>query len=160
MGVRVPPSAPRFVKRSRRSQLRLASRFTKRGVPAKLVAKRPLNEAGPSASPLAALATPPGKPFHEAWWHRICVTGRVVHPPRTVYVIESASDRRRYYIGITGDLSKRLAAHNAGESRHTSKFRPWHAVVTIDFADSARALKFERYLKSHSGRAFLSRHFR
>lgn len=78
----------------------------------------------------------------------------------TVYVIESTSDPRRYYIGLTSDLSKRLTAHNAGASRHTSKFGPWRCLVSMQFASQVQAVRFERYLKSHSGRAFVTRHFR
>ena len=58
---------------------------------------------------------------------------------RTVYVIESEAMPGRYYIGLTSDLPKRLDAHNAGESRHTSQYRPWRVVVAIDFASSDRA---------------------
>ena len=77
-----------------------------------------------------------------------------------VYVIESEVDANRYYIGLTSDLSRRLAAHNAGTSRHTSKFSPWRCMVIVEFSSTVRAVEFERYLKSHSGRAFISRHFR
>jgi predicted GIY-YIG superfamily endonuclease len=28
------------------------------------------------------------------------------------------------YIGLTGDLKKRLAGHNAGKSIHTNQFKP------------------------------------
>jgi putative endonuclease len=79
---------------------------------------------------------------------------------QTVYVIESESDPRRYYIGLTSNMDARLTAHNAGLSKYTSQFLPWRLVVRVDFARSDRAAAFERYLKSNSGRAFLRRHFR
>jgi hypothetical protein len=44
--------------------------------------------------------------------------------------------------------------HNAGAVTHTSKFRPWRIKSYIAFADEARAVAFEKYLKSGSGRAF------
>ena len=78
----------------------------------------------------------------------------------TVYVIESEADPRQFYIGLTSNLGQRLLAHNAGRSRHTSKYCPWRLIVAVDFAATDRAAEFERYLKSHSGRAFLNRHFR
>jgi putative endonuclease len=34
-----------------------------------------------------------------------------------------------------------------------------HLHVVIAFSDEARAIRFERYLKSGSGRAFAKRHF-
>ncbi len=78
---------------------------------------------------------------------------------RVVYVIESESAPARHYVGLTSNLPTRLAAHNAGESRHTRKYRPWRIVVAIEFATEERAITFEKYLKSGSGAAFLKRHF-
>jgi putative endonuclease len=81
-------------------------------------------------------------------------------PKRFVYLLQSALDPREHYAGLTGDPVARLAAHNAGESRHTARFRPWRMLVTIEFAEAHRASAFERYLKSGSGREFARRHFR
>jgi predicted GIY-YIG superfamily endonuclease len=53
-----------------------------------------------------------------------------------------------------------LAAHNAGQSPHTSKFKPWHLVTYIAFSDEAKAVAFERYLKSGSGQAFANKRLR
>jgi len=77
-----------------------------------------------------------------------------------VYLLQSRKDPSRRYVGLTDDVKRRLAAHNAGQSPHTAKYRPWALVVTIEFADEARAVAFEQYLKTGSGRAFANRHFR
>ncbi|RKY07882.1 MAG: GIY-YIG nuclease family protein, partial [Planctomycetota bacterium] len=37
---------------------------------------------------------------------------------------------------------------------HTSKFVPWRVKTAIAFTNNERALAFEKYLKSASGRAF------
>jgi len=37
--------------------------------------------------------------------------------------------------------------------------RPWSLIVSIEFRTQSAALKFEKYLKSGSGRAFATRHF-
>jgi predicted GIY-YIG superfamily endonuclease len=58
---------------------------------------------------------------------------------------------------LTYDVQKRLAAHNAGQSSHTSKYAPWELVAFFGFAERAKAAAFEEYLKSGSGRAFASR---
>jgi hypothetical protein len=42
---------------------------------------------------------------------------------------------------------------------HTARDRPWRVVVSLEFDDGAAARRFERYLKSGSGRAFAKRHF-
>ena len=76
-----------------------------------------------------------------------------------VYLLRSLSNPKRTYIGSSSDPRGRLAQHNAGESRHTARFRPWHPVVTIEFQDRRRAETFEKYLKSGSGHAFARRHF-
>lgn len=71
-----------------------------------------------------------------------------------VYILRSAEWPERHYVGITGDLRARLAKHNAGDVVHTSKYRPWSLKTYVAFADHDRALAFEKYLKSASGRAF------
>ncbi len=76
-----------------------------------------------------------------------------------VYILMSKSHPAEIYIGLTSNLAKRLAAHNAGLSAHTAKFRPWRLRVAIAFPSREKAAAFERYLKTHSGRAFSSRHF-
>lgn len=78
---------------------------------------------------------------------------------RFVYVLRSIHDSPRTYVGLTSQVQARLAAHNAGRSRHTSRYRPWRLVVTVEFADEDTAVRFERYPKSGSGHAFARRHF-
>jgi predicted GIY-YIG superfamily endonuclease len=75
-----------------------------------------------------------------------------------VYILESL-DSEHFYVDITDDLRTRLAKHNAGEVPHTSKYGPWRARTYFAFDDAARAVAFERYLKSGSGRAFAKKHF-
>jgi len=70
-----------------------------------------------------------------------------------VYILESLSEEH-FYSGITDDLDARLAKHNAGAVTHTSKYRPWRIRTYVAFAEEARAIAFEKYLKSGSGRAF------
>jgi putative endonuclease len=80
-------------------------------------------------------------------------------PKRTVYILRSLSETKRPYIGLTHDVRARLADHNAGRCPHTARYRPWQLDVAIELPDEDRALAFERYLKSGSGRAFAKRHF-
>jgi len=74
-----------------------------------------------------------------------------------VYILE-AEDQQHWYIGLTDDLKRRIAEHNIGKSSHTSKFSSWKLKTYIAFADRTHAETFERYLKSHSGRAFTKKH--
>jgi putative endonuclease len=102
----------------------------------------------------------------------LCTNGSVLAASRNVsaakrfvYVLKSgapevsAGDAARYYVGLTSDMSRRLVAHNEGRTPHTSRYGPWRTHVVIEFADEATAIRFERYLKSGSGRAFAKRHF-
>lgn len=78
---------------------------------------------------------------------------------KCVYLLQSLWDKSRRYVGVTEDLDKRLADHNAGKSTHTRKYVPWECVVAIWFGDHRKAAAFERYLKQGSGHAFARRHF-
>jgi predicted GIY-YIG superfamily endonuclease len=71
-----------------------------------------------------------------------------------VYILRSLTFPDRYYTGITQDIGERLKKHNAKEVPHSSKYAPWELKTYVAFSDEAQALKFEKYLKSASGRAF------
>jgi len=60
----------------------------------------------------------------------------------------------RFYVGFTEHLEPRLKSHNRGEVPHTSKSKPWRIKTAIDFSDRQKAIDFEPYLKTPSGRAF------
>ena len=75
-----------------------------------------------------------------------------------VYIIRSIEFPDQEYIGATEDLKRRIPEHNAGRSRHTAKFKPWRLNTYLAFSDKSRAIAFEKYLKSHSGRAFARKH--
>jgi predicted GIY-YIG superfamily endonuclease len=76
-----------------------------------------------------------------------------------VYILVSESHPDRHYTGVTEDLEGRLRLHNAGRCSHTSKFCPWRIETAVAFRSKVKAAAFEKYLKSHSGRAFASKHF-
>ena len=75
------------------------------------------------------------------------------------YVLQSLNQSTQRYVGHTADLRARLAEHNAGKCPHTSKFMPWKLKVYVAFESIKQAQRFEKYLKSGSGRAFANRHF-
>jgi predicted GIY-YIG superfamily endonuclease len=71
-----------------------------------------------------------------------------------VYIIRSIAFPAQEYTGMTADLKQRMTDHNSGKSKHTSKFSPWELLCYTAFPNKFTALEFEKYLKSHSGRAF------
>ena len=76
-----------------------------------------------------------------------------------VYILQSTVEPERFYIGLTTDLKRRFEEHNSEKSIHTRKYVPWALVTYLAFTDAAKAQRFERYLKSGSGRSFAKKHF-
>ena len=72
-----------------------------------------------------------------------------------VYILKCSDDS--FYVGFTSNLAKRLARHNARQVNYTSQRLPIKVVTIICFSDKYKAIDFEKYLKSGSGRAFMSR---
>ena len=76
-----------------------------------------------------------------------------------VYLLIDIATETHRYTGVTEDLRARLGKHNAGEVPHTSKFKPWRIQTAIAFDSKEKAIAFEAYLKTGSGRSFANRHF-
>jgi predicted GIY-YIG superfamily endonuclease len=76
-----------------------------------------------------------------------------------VYILQSKNYPDKYYVGYTENIKERIVKHNEGSVSYTSRYKPWKNNVTIAFVEKQKALIFEKYLKSHSGRAFSKKHF-
>lgn len=74
-----------------------------------------------------------------------------------VYILQLVKDQS--YVGSTRDLKRRLEEHSEGKSPATRKYLPLRLMSYIGFQDRLRALRFELYLKTGSGRAFREKHF-
>jgi predicted GIY-YIG superfamily endonuclease len=74
-----------------------------------------------------------------------------------VYILRSISSPEEIYIGFSNNLKNRIVAHNAGQSTHTNKFKPWKLETYIAFSYETKARDFEKYLKTDSGIAFRSK---
>lgn len=74
-----------------------------------------------------------------------------------VYILRSIAEPENHYTGLTDDVGARLKKHNAGEVPHTAKYRPWMLKTYMCFTEDQRAVEFEKYLKSGSGRAFAAK---
>ncbi len=66
-----------------------------------------------------------------------------------VYVLRNLQGRR--YIGLSEDVSRRLAQHNAGVSQWTSRRGPWSLVWTSERLTLTQARQLESYLKRQKG---------
>lgn len=76
-----------------------------------------------------------------------------------VYILKSVRHSEKIYVGYTVAVDQRLSEHNAGESMYTAKYRPWILHGYVTFQEESKAIAFEKYLKSGSGKNFARRHF-
>ena len=68
-----------------------------------------------------------------------------------VYVLQSESDKSRFYLGSTKDLKRRLKSHNQGENKAT-KGSQWQLVYYEAYITLTAARQREHKLK-HDGRS-------
>lgn len=66
------------------------------------------------------------------------------------YIIQSQKTKK-FYIGITDDVIRRVRQHNEGISKWTKNRGPWNLVWGKSFPDSGSARKFENLLKRQKG---------
>ena len=71
----------------------------------------------------------------------------------TVYVLQGETRR---YVGMTSDLTRRLAEHRSGNTKGGQAIGEFQLLHTEEFPDYTSARKREKFLKSGQGREFLS----
>lgn len=76
-----------------------------------------------------------------------------------VYHLIGIEDPSRHYTGLIKSVRNRVLQYHEGLVMATSANRPWNLEVAIAFKSRVKAVAFEAYLKSHSGRSFSKRHF-
>lgn len=74
-----------------------------------------------------------------------------------VYLLKLSNND--FYVGSTQDIKARIEKHRVGDVPHTSKFRPVELTWCSAFNNKVKAIDFEKYLKSSSGKAFRNKHF-
>ncbi len=77
--------------------------------------------------------------------------------PQIVYILKCSDNL--HYTGCTQDLEERLIRHRNGHVPATKGRLPVELILSISFEDTYKTFTFEKYLKSGSGRAFISKHF-
>lgn len=75
----------------------------------------------------------------------------------SVYVVYILRNKTKgfQYVGMTNNLARRLAEHNAGYSYTTKKYTPFEVVYTEEYPDRLSTRHREKYLKSGSGREYI-----
>lgn len=62
-----------------------------------------------------------------------------------------------HYTGYSANLKQRLNSHLRGKVKYTSSRLPVQLITFITFSNKYKALAFEKYLKSGSGKAFANK---
>ena len=70
------------------------------------------------------------------------------------YILYSIS-KGKYYYGSTGDLEKRIKAHNMGKVRSTKSGRPWKLHYIEEYETKTEAIKQELFFKNVNGYNYL-----
>jgi putative endonuclease len=73
----------------------------------------------------------------------------------TVYVLQSTENGKRY-VGITNNLSRRLTEHRCKESKAGQLLYSFELIYTEEVSEYTEARLREKFLKSGSGREWLS----
>jgi len=76
-----------------------------------------------------------------------------------MYYVYSLKCKDGFYIGCTDNIEDRLERHSKGHIPATKDRLPVNLEFYIAIPDKYKAYKFEKYLKSGSGRAFIKKHF-
>jgi predicted GIY-YIG superfamily endonuclease len=76
-----------------------------------------------------------------------------------MYYVYNLKCKDGFYVGCTNNLKERIDRHTKGHVSATVERRPIELVNYFAFKDKYKAFKFEKYLKSGSGRAFMNKHF-
>jgi len=73
------------------------------------------------------------------------------------YILKSHKVQGAIYKGYTHDLKSRVKQHNNKTGKYSSKYLPWEIETYLAFSTEQQAKDFERYLKSSSGKSFMSK---
>ncbi len=60
-----------------------------------------------------------------------------------VYILKG----KRYYVGYTGDLQRRLEEHKRGQTKTTREIGAWELLKVIPCASKTEAITLERKIK-------------
>ncbi len=74
-----------------------------------------------------------------------------------LYILHSKLHRKTY-VGITGNLERRIKQHNWGTSAYIKKYGPWVIIYKEYYKTMTEARKREKYLKSAVGRRWMKKY--
>ena len=73
-----------------------------------------------------------------------------------VYILHSEKDKK-FYVGSTNDLARRLEEHFRGSEKATKNRRPLKLAYNKEFNTLLEARRWERYIKKQKSRLFIEK---
>ena len=73
-----------------------------------------------------------------------------------IYILQSQKNKS-FYVGSSSNLERRLAEHNLGKCKYTSKLTPWKMVFSQKYETLATARKVELKLKQLKSKIILEK---
>ena len=71
-----------------------------------------------------------------------------------VYILYSEK-LNKFYVGVSSDIDRRLAEHNSGKSKFTSRGTPWKLMYSEVFPTLNEAKKRELEIKKRKSRIYI-----
>ncbi|NOX18066.1 MAG: GIY-YIG nuclease family protein [Chlorobi bacterium] len=71
-----------------------------------------------------------------------------------VYILYS-ENIDKFYVGYTSDLTKRIARHNSGWGKFSSRGAPWKIVYFEKYNSKSDAIKRENEIKKKKSRKYI-----
>jgi putative endonuclease len=100
-----------------------------------------------------------GRPFESD--HPDCKKGQKISPllfSTDMYVtyILYSNKLKKFYVGQTKDLSRRLVDHNRGKTPFTAGGIPWVLVFSKEFISRSEAMRLEKQIKKRGASRYLN----
>jgi putative endonuclease len=71
-----------------------------------------------------------------------------------LYIIKSLRNKR-YYVGSTNDVDRRLIEHNSGKSKYTRMTKPFELVYKEEYLTRSEAGRRELYIKKLKSKKYI-----
>ncbi|OGU77043.1 MAG: hypothetical protein A2V93_12285 [Ignavibacteria bacterium RBG_16_34_14] len=73
-----------------------------------------------------------------------------------VYILKSIHNKK-FYVGQTSNLERRLLYHNSGYSKATKNGIPWELVHSEVFTNRSEAVRREKEIKNYKSKIYIEK---
>jgi putative endonuclease len=71
-----------------------------------------------------------------------------------VYILFSLK-LKRFYVGYTNDIERRILEHNRIKGKYTDAGIPWELIYLEDYATKEEAMAREKFIKSKKSKSYI-----